>query len=357
MKMNQVTAFCLLMIATAGFALAGSRTQARATNTDLSHFTDYGFKSASEMERYFTVTKMNVEEVPVVVTDDLRNKLQQLTANDLIIDLPPDFPLGTKNPPFVNPPVGATPRPTVTAPCTTGTVLVPGPTPTQSTVLIPDAPTGIVPPVAVPCNNQVGPTPFPQIGTYPGIGGIGSLGTGALGTIGGYILLGEQLWQIVMDNKPVANVATNRVSVLPVAQQDWAQMENWQPPMLHAYKLSALNWFGKIAAAQTYTVSYNYGGQWNGVGHYLANATIIPTEIIVGWGYTLNTTVEVGTVINMATKADPIPGVDLQLRWIVESKIKHQEGRESFFVQGDGQSKHFDGSAPVLNPTSPAPNK
>lgn len=159
-----------------------------------------------------------------------------------------------------------------------------------------------------------------------------------------WITLGQKVWQVIVDNKPVANVSTQRVSVLPMAQQDWAQMESWQGPAVKSFTIEAKNLYGATVMSHRYTVAFNYGGKYNGTGNFLANATIIPTEVSVSWGFTLNSQVEVGTVLNVATKANPTAAVDMQVAWKMDSVLKHFEGRETFFVRGDGSLMYVTGT-------------
>lgn len=158
-----------------------------------------------------------------------------------------------------------------------------------------------------------------------------------------WVTLGEKAWAIIAANKPVANVVTQRVSVLPMAQTDWQAMENWQGPGHKTYVMEARNLFGMTVVSHVYTLAYNYGGQYQGKGQYLANATIIPSNIQVSWGYTLNSKVEVGDTVNTGVKESPVPGVNLQVGYSIDTALKHMEGRDNFFVRGDGQIVRIDG--------------
>lgn len=158
--------------------------------------------------------------------------------------------------------------------------------------------------------------------------------------IPGWIALGKKAWEVVVKNQPVLNVSTQRVSVLPQEQPNWGKMENWKAPAARSYTISAKNGYGAETIKHTYTVAYNYGGQVNGKGAFLANATIIPTQVDVAWGYTLNSNVEVGQILNMGTVDNPTPGVDLQLKYSMKTLLKKSQGVDSFFVGGNGSLKH-----------------
>ncbi len=174
------------------------------------------------------------------------------------------------------------------------------------------------------------------------INAITELGGAATG-VEQWITLGLKVWDIIVKNKPVATVSSQRLSVLPAAQTDWSQIENWQGPVAKTYELTAKNGFGGTMVKHVYTIAYNYGGTYNGKGQYLANATIIPSNISVSWGYSLNSKVEVGQTVNTSTKDNPIPGVELQLHWSIDTMLKHGEGVESFFIKGDGSAHQVNG--------------
>lgn len=173
-----------------------------------------------------------------------------------------------------------------------------------------------------------------------------ALGTGLLDSLGpvllnpsntnAWIAFGKKAWEVVVANQPVANVQTTRVAVLPVDKAAWAQMSGWRGPRGMVYTIQAVNGFGSTVVDQKYTVSYNYGGQLNGKGRYLANVTIIPTSISVAWAYTLNSSVEVGQILNTGTVESPVPSVDLQLKWGAKTILSSKQGVESFYVKGDG---------------------
>ncbi|HRK08199.1 MAG TPA: hypothetical protein PLZ57_10555 [Pseudobdellovibrionaceae bacterium] len=153
--------------------------------------------------------------------------------------------------------------------------------------------------------------------------------------------LGNRFWKLINNNQPVVNVRTQTVTVVPQAlAQNWMAMENWKGPYSRSYTVSAKNLYGITVISHTYTVAFNYGGQVKGQGAFLANATIIPSAVDVAWGFTLNSDVQVGQPINTGSAASPTPGVDLTVQWEMKSILKVIQGRDQFFVRGDGSSHH-----------------
>ena len=158
---------------------------------------------------------------------------------------------------------------------------------------------------------------------------------------GAWIAFGKKAWEVVVANQPVVNVQTTRVTVLPTDKAQWAQMAGWRGPRGAVYGFQAVNAFGMTTVDQKYTVSYNYGGNLNGKGNYLANVTIIPTNISVAWAYTLNSNVEVGQILNAGSVQSPVPAVDLQLKWGIKTILKEEQHIDSFYVKGDGALSHI----------------
>ena len=179
-----------------------------------------------------------------------------------------------------------------------------------------------------------------------------ALGNDVLSTLGpvladpsgvsGWIALGKKVWEIVVANRPVVTMGnTPHITVLPNDKAAWSQMSGWRGPVAKSFSVVAKNLYGIEVVQQTYTVAYNYGGNLNGKGAYLANATIIPANISVAWGYTLNSNVDVGQILNMGTVDSPVPGVDMSVKWKITTILSEKDTVESFFVQGDGAMKHI----------------
>jgi len=193
-------------------------------------------------------------------------------------------------------------------------------------------PSATVPPGTIPSPLPTVPPPNIHIP-----GAAGSVGDLDPSQIMPWITLGEKIWALIAANKPVVSVQTKRAFILPVAEQDWTQMENWKGPAVHSYRLEYKNLFGSTVITHTYTVAYNYGGTYNNAGQFLANVTVIPSTVNVAWGYTLNTSVELGDAVNTASKVSPVPGIEIQIITKVDTVVKHAENRDAFFVKGSGE--------------------
>lgn len=300
-----------LVLSAASLVLSTAPETAFAAST--ADFRAYGFASETEMKNYFTIAESEV----------ISSRPAKSQKYDIVV-ISPDF--GRR----LDGLVPATPSPTPTSTPATGSVLIPGqPTPNQS-----------------PLPGQMPNFPnFP--GTRPGLTPGVSTGNVAIDVllnpalVDSWVTIGMKVWAIIASNRPVANVATQRISVLPSANIDWIQMENWKGPASRTYTVKKKNGYGMTVVENTYTIAYNYGGQVNGVGAFLANATVIPTSVNVIFGFTLDADAQVGQPINISSQASPVAGVDIQVRYKVTTLINHSQGVDAFFLQGDGQIKQL----------------
>ena len=152
-----------------------------------------------------------------------------------------------------------------------------------------------------------------------------------------WLTLGQKAWEIIKAGKPVLNVESKRISVMPVEEADWAKMENWQGPTSVAYSIRAKNLAGMTVVKLDYRLIYSYGGRLAGKGAYLANVAIVPSAEVL-WGFTTNATVEAQRVLNYGSVESPVPGVELQINCSIESPLKKLEMRENVFVRGTGEA-------------------
>ena len=128
-------------------------------------------------------------------------------------------------------------------------------------------------------------------------------------------------------------------------------LENWEGPASKDYTLHYANKKNKKVVEFTFRVIYTYGGSYQGHGKFLNNVTITPTSIKLASGYHFTFDLNTLEPINIGTKTDPIAGIQMELRWLVESShrfslvdaqdpsqinSKLAESSETFFIRGDG---------------------
>lgn len=169
------------------------------------------------------------------------------------------------------------------------------------------------------------PTPIPPWNPY----GYGTI----VDTI---VNVGKTIWSVVEANRPVVNIQSSYATALPRGSEDWTTLECWSRPTSKLFKVTYSNYLKSKPVSFEFKVLYNYGGRKDGVGRYLNNVTIVPTNLSVGWGYKFSAETVVGNVLNAGPASAPVAALELQLNWSVETVLKHIRESETFYVRGDG---------------------
>lgn len=188
-----------------------------------------------------------------------------------------------------------------------------------------------------PPGNPQGNNGTPSIG---GIGGIGS-GIGLPGT-GGIILdqiinIGSLAWSIVQSSRPTMRLSTYRAHGLPKGITCWTDLEEWKIPKSKVFRVEQKSKLGQSLAKFTFRISFVHGGSYNGIGQYLANVTVTPVDVQVGWGVDFGSEVHIPSVFNMGKKTNPLAAMQVFVYWNLGSAMKMQQKSQLFHVTGDGQ--------------------
>ncbi|HEX4048052.1 MAG TPA: hypothetical protein VH309_09475, partial [Elusimicrobiota bacterium] len=189
--------------------------------------------------------------------------------------------------------------------------------------------------------DKVGPTVSPSALPAPAGGGIGDV----LPELDQIINIGQKLWTIVADNKPVVDVKTQYATALPKGVTGWQDISGWRPPEGTIYELTAKNAYGMKMINLRYQVLRTYGGSYDGKGKYLTAVTVEPLLVEVGWGYhfSMSASVPDTSIVNVGTSQDPVAGMMATLNWHISTVIKDSQGQGEYFLQGDGAYKEVGG--------------
>lgn len=180
--------------------------------------------------------------------------------------------------------------------------------------------------------------PAPQGGGQGSQGGGGSTSTG-IPQIDAIVNIGKIIWNIIEANKPVADVKTDVAHAIPVGlnAKNWTAMAGWKAPMIKTYHVTYKNGFDSDVIDFQFRLLYVYGGSYKGKGQYIMNATIVPADLKVSWGFTFNANVNINTVFNAGTVKNPIAAMQMQLAWTVQSMFTNRQSTENFYIRGDGE--------------------
>lgn len=151
------------------------------------------------------------------------------------------------------------------------------------------------------------------------------------------INIGKKIWAVVETGRPVVNIKTDVATALPAGSRCWNDLQAWSRPETRVFAVKVVNGYGIDVIKFNYRVSYLTGGTVNGIGKYIGYAAIEPAELSVAWGYTFSASAHAPTVFNMGTKADPLAGMQIQVKYSVDTVMKHTEITQAYFITGAGQ--------------------
>jgi len=173
--------------------------------------------------------------------------------------------------------------------------------------------------------------------SLPSIGEINEGLDGLNVAIDQIINMGKKLWTVVTNNKPSVNIKLDTGNALPAGVPNWMVLTGWKTPKAFVYRTTYVNGFGVNVVDFAYRVTYTYGGSVNGKGQYLTQATIVPANLEVAWGYTFNAEASIPMVTNAGTSAYPVAGMQMEMHWTVETPLKHAQSRDAYYIRGDGE--------------------
>lgn len=150
-------------------------------------------------------------------------------------------------------------------------------------------------------------------------------------------VVGDKIYAILKSGEPVMNFNGGLWSVLPQEVKSARQLTNWKRPVMIGYEMSWRNGWGMKVMEIRYLVSAITGGQYNGKGSYLANITVVPSNIRVGWGFRMDVDVVLADAFNMGTLDNPVTGLNFEVRVRPASVVTKILKSQMFTVTGDGK--------------------
>lgn len=150
--------------------------------------------------------------------------------------------------------------------------------------------------------------------------------------------IASKIWEIVKDNRPIANIDTKYATAYPQGITSAAQLAQWSKPKSYVYGFYAENLYGSVMIDCKYKFSYTYNGAYKGVGKFLTGVAVIPASVTVGWGYRFDITAAVpdSTIANVGTDANPVAAMQMKMTWKMSTVLKEVTGTSVYYIQGDG---------------------
>ena len=159
------------------------------------------------------------------------------------------------------------------------------------------------------------------------------------------IALGKEIYKIIEAGKPVVTVDSTPVSVLPRDEKgdyvDAMHLSNWKMPKVKKFRVEAKNYLGMTPVSFEFMMIFTPGGKYNGKGAYLTGAQIKPTTVDVSWGYTVDATFKVQSIVNQGSMESPVAGAVLMIDYTIKTVLKESKNSRTFFVNGNGQAQAY----------------
>lgn len=150
------------------------------------------------------------------------------------------------------------------------------------------------------------------------------------------INIGQKIWDVVAKGQPVVNVKLDSASAIPKGITCWTQMQGWKAPISRSYRIQYDNILGSTVVDFTFRVISIYGGNYNGKGKYITNASVQVKNLKVNWRFTFDVKVDVPVVFNQGTTEDPLAALQLNVNWKVKTIISYVEHTDAFHLNGNG---------------------
>ncbi len=151
-------------------------------------------------------------------------------------------------------------------------------------------------------------------------GGLGDLLEGIdLSTVINY---GVKVWEVVKANEPVVTQSHMYANALPQGLKSAYELEGASPYQYRSFRISAKNYLGFTVYDVVLTLAHQYGASYEGKGAYITSAAIIPSDVNVLWGYTVDLNVKEISTANVGSKTSPIASLGLELNFHVSTVLK-----------------------------------
>ncbi len=198
----------------------------------------------------------------------------------------------------------------------------------------------------LPGNNGLVPNFNDGFNNAPGPNNGGKLETAGkvIQTARDMVALGEAIYELVKKGKPSNVTEYAPISVIPKDPMtkehvDPFDMEGFSIPVSKNYTAKITNGLGKEVVSFTYQVIYSYGGSYNGTGKYLTGVSIIPGSVRTSYGWDFNATMKVSGIMNHGSRAEPVAGVLLTVKYQMNSRSNAFERNDTIHITGAGQLK------------------
>lgn len=159
------------------------------------------------------------------------------------------------------------------------------------------------------------------------------------------VALGEAVYSLVQKGKPSNTTEYAPISIVPkdpISKEiiDPFEMETCSMPVERKF-VTTIKSGSKEAVRFEYMVIYVYGCSYNGSGKFIQTAMVQPVSVKTNYGWDFNASMKLSGVMNHGTKADPIVGALLTMKYQMNSWSSSFERNDTVHITGAGQLKNY----------------
>src|SRR5262249_36831710 len=137
-------------------------------------------------------------------------------------------------------------------------------------------------------------------------------------------------WEVIKDNKPVANAASDFASAVP-SGVPFTDLTGWDPNRRSIrWHYEAENLLGVAGATGDVVINWYFNGQYRGHGQFINHATVVVERCDVLLGFQLSAHASIRDPMNEGTTSDPLAAlpfeVTLQLAGVLQNTTKSIQG-------------------------------
>jgi hypothetical protein len=160
------------------------------------------------------------------------------------------------------------------------------------------------------------------------------------------VALGEAVYELVKKGRPTNVTEYAPISVVPRDPTtkeyiDPFELEGFSFPVEKNFVTNIKDGTGSNAVTFSYKVLYSYGGSYNGKGRYLTNVIVVPGSVRTSFGWDFNATMKLSGIMNHGTKADPVAGIMITLKYQMNTWSSAFERNDTIHITGNGELKNY----------------
>jgi len=150
------------------------------------------------------------------------------------------------------------------------------------------------------------------------------------------INLGQKVWSVIEKGRPMVNINYHYANALPAGVRP-GELEGFSPLQFQSVRHTGVNFYGATVYDVTYTLAHRFGGRFDGVGAYIEGATVLPQDVEVLWGYTVNMNVESVSTVNIGTRENPVASLAMETLLSVKTVLQDVQMRNIHEFRGDSE--------------------